>query len=101
MVYTFSRTGLASQPRVLSPASAVPWQTPSQLPDSTGSFDNVSSIWSVHQVELQYVELRVIEVVLRFSVLISGVAGTNIKLQTLPLLQLRDDVKEVFHRWIA
>ena len=33
--------------------------------------------------------------------LISVVAGTNIKFQTFLLLQLCDDVEEVFHRWIA
>ena len=37
-------------------------QSPSQLSNSTGTFDDVSSIGPVHQVELQHVKLRVIEV---------------------------------------
>ena len=47
-----------------SDATAFPCslQSPSQLSDSTGPFDDISGIGPVHQVELQHVELRVIEV---------------------------------------
>ena len=39
------------------------WQSPSQLSDSDRPFDDVAGIRSVHQVQLQHVKLRVIEVV--------------------------------------